>query len=181
MYVAGTDECGRGCLAGPVTAAAVILPRGCVIEGLNDSKKLSSLKRDKLFSQILEKALAVRISMVDADLIDYINILQASLKAMGDSVLDLPISPDITLIDGRFLPDIHIKMAAVVGGDGKSMSIAAASVIAKVTRDRLMVEYAETYPQYGFDRHKGYPTAAHYAALREFGPCPIHRRSFRLF
>ena len=185
LYIAGVDECGRGCLAGPVAAAAVILPRGCAIDGLNDSKKLSEKKREALFPIILERALAVGISMVDADIIDEINILQATLRAMGAALSDLSLRPEIALIDGRFLPDINlnpdVKMEAVVGGDGKSLAIAAASVVSKVTRDRLMAEYAKTYPAYGFDKHKGYGTAAHYHALRAYGPCPIHRRSFRLW
>jgi len=152
-----------------------------VIEGVADSKKLSGAKRESLLPRILEKALAVRVAMVDADEIDKINILQASLKAMGAALLELPLRPEISLIDGRFLPDIHINMESVTGGDGKSLCIAAASIVAKVMRDRLMCEYAKTYPEYGFDRHKGYPTVSHYAAILAHGPCPIHRRSFRLY
>lgn len=184
LYIAGVDECGRGSLAGPVAAAAVIFPRGCLIEGVTDSKKLGVKKREALFPVILERALAVGIAMVDADIIDEINILQASLRAMGAALSNLSLRPEIALIDGRFLPDIHlnpdVKMEALIGGDGKSLAIGAASIVAKVTRDRLMAEYAKTYPAYGFDKNKGYGTAAHYAVLRDYGPCPIHRRSFRL-
>ena len=182
LFLAGADECGRGCLAGPVAAAAVILPKDCIIPGLNDSKKLSAKKRESLYPVILEQALAVGLSFVGPDIIDEINILQASLRAIGAAINNLQLRPEIVLIDGRFLPDIDIdaKLQALPGGDGISQSIAAASVVAKVTRDRLMVEYAKNYPNYGFDRHKGYATAAHYAALKEFGPCLLHRRSFRL-
>lgn len=184
LYVAGVDECGRGCLAGPVVAASVILPPNISIEGVNDSKRLSPKRREALFPVILERALAVSVAMVDPVIIDEINIFQAALRAMGDALLSLPIVPEIALIDGGFLPDITHRapfaMEAVKGGDGLSLAIAAASVIGKVTRDRLMTQYAQTYPHYAFDKHKGYATKTHYAALTKHGPCPIHRRSFRL-
>jgi ribonuclease HII len=182
-YIAGTDECGRGCLAGPVAAAAVILPRGVVIKGVNDSKKLSPAKREALYTEILEKALAVRFETADAAVIDKTNILRASLSVMGKALEGLRITPQIALIDGGFAPDTIIKgliMEPVKGGDGKSCSIAAASIVAKVTRDRLMSLYDADYPGYGFIRNKGYGTKEHYAALSRLGPCPIHRMSFNL-
>lgn len=183
LFIAGTDECGRGALAGPVAAAAVILPRDCFIEGLNDSKKLSPSKRESLCEIILEKALAARVAMIDPCVIDKINILNASLAAMTEAINDLPIKPQAVLIDGLFLPDIQdegIYLQAIKGGDGKSVSIATASVVAKVARDKLMRLYDADYPGYGFAQHKGYGTAAHYEALACLGPSPIHRRSFNL-
>jgi ribonuclease HII len=182
-YIAGTDECGRGCLAGPVAAAAVILPRGIIIKGVNDSKKLSPARREAIYAEILEKALAVRFETAGADVIDRLNILKASLMIMGKALEGLSITPQIALIDGGFPPDINIKgliAEPIKGGDGKSVSIAAASIAAKVMRDKLMELYDEEYPGYGFAGHKGYGTKEHYAALSRLGPCPIHRMSFNL-
>ncbi|MDR1706150.1 MAG: ribonuclease HII [Clostridiales bacterium] len=179
-YIAGADECGRGCLAGPVAAAAVILPRGVIIKGINDSKKLSPGRREALCAEILEKALAVRFETAGADVIDSINILRASLTAMGKALNGLNIKPQAALIDGRFLPDIELRMEPIIGGDGKSVSIAAASIVAKVLRDALMSRYDASYPGYGFIRNKGYGTKEHYDALSRLGPCPIHRMSFNL-
>lgn len=177
--VCGVDEAGRGPLAGPVCAAAVILPAGLVIEGVNDSKKLSEKKREMLFDIICEKAVAYSIVMVSNEVIDQINILQATFMAMTQAVEGLSIPADFAYIDGNAVPpQLGIPAQAVVKGDALSMSIACASILAKVSRDRLMLEYAERYPEYGFAKHKGYGTAAHYAALRECGMTPIHRRSF---
>ena len=177
-YICGIDEVGRGPLAGPVTAAAVILPKDCVIPGLNDSKKLSVKKREALAVEIKEKAAAWACVSVDHRTIDKINILEASKLAMLRAVSRLEIKPEHLLIDAVRL-DTDMPQTPVIHGDALSISIAAASIIAKTTRDHLM-ELADTkWPEYGFARHKGYPTAAHKAALREFGPCPIHRRSFR--
>ena len=176
--VCGVDEAGRGPLCGPVCAAAVILPVDCEIEGINDSKKLSEKKREQLFDVITEKAVAYSIQMVDAATIDEINILQATFLAMRTAVESLAVKPDIALIDGNGKPGLDIAEITVVKGDAKSVSIAAASILAKVTRDRYMMEMAEKYPQYHFDKHKGYGTKLHYEALREFGPSEIHRLSF---
>ena len=176
--IAGIDEAGRGPLAGPVCAAAVILPADCVIVGLNDSKKLSDKQRRDLFPAIVENAVAYGIGFASEQEIDDINILQATLLAMERAVAKLSVRPDILLIDGNRKKDFGIPAETVVHGDSLSASIAAASVLAKVTRDDYMLEQSAVYPQYGFDIHKGYGTKAHYAALREFGHCPIHRLSF---
>ena len=177
--VAGVDEAGRGPLAGPVCAAAVILPVDLEIEGLNDSKKLSEKKREKLYDIIIDKAVAYDIQLVDNEVIDEINILQATMLAMTNAVNSLSVKPDFVIIDGNRLPEqLEIPAKAVVKGDAKSMSIAAASILAKVTRDRLMLELAKEYPEYEFERHKGYGTQLHCEKLREFGPCKIHRKTF---
>ncbi len=177
--VAGVDEAGRGPLAGPVCAAAVILPVDLEIEGLNDSKKLSEKKREKLYDIIIDKAVAYDIQLVDNEIIDEINILQATMLAMTNAVNSLSVKPDFVIIDGNRLPEqLEISAKAVVKGDAKSMSIAAASILAKVTRDRLMLELAKEYPEYEFERHKGYGTKLHCEKLREFGPCKIHRKTF---
>jgi len=176
--VCGCDEAGRGPLAGPVVAAAVILPRGCEIPGLNDSKKLTEKKREALFDVICDTALAYAIAEASATEIDEINILNASMLAMRRAVDALKTPADFALIDGNREKDFGIPIRTVVKGDSLSANIAAASVLAKVSRDNIMLEQAENYPQYGFDIHKGYGTKAHYAALREYGHCPIHRMSF---
>ncbi|MFI3313818.1 MAG: ribonuclease HII [Eubacteriales bacterium] len=176
--ICGVDEAGRGPLAGPVCAAAVILPRDCVIEGLDDSKKLSEKRRDTLYDIIIEQAQAYSIAMVDEKTIDEINILQATYVAMGDAVKGLKITPDLALVDGNRDPKLDILTETMVKGDGRSLNIAAASVLAKVTRDRYMVKLAEQYPEYGFEVHKGYGTKRHYAALDEHGDCSAHRQSF---
>lgn len=176
--VAGVDEAGRGPLAGPVVVAAVILPPRLYLPKLNDSKKLTPRQRDKLFDAINAQAIAVNAVIVDAATIDRLNILQATLGGMCAAVRGLSPQPQHVLVDGNALPPLPMPTTSIVKGDAKSASIAAASVIAKVTRDRLMLECDARWPQYGFARHKGYGTAAHMAALREFGPCPIHRRSF---
>ena len=176
--VCGIDEAGRGPLAGPVVAAAVILPEGCVIEGLDDSKKLSPKKREQLFSAICEKAVAYGIAEVDHIRIDEINILQATLEAMRGAVAALAVPAALALVDGNRSPGLAIPEQCVVGGDAFVPSIAAASILAKVTRDRFMEQMDAEYPEYGFARHKGYGTKAHYAAILAHGACPIHRRSF---
>ena len=176
--ICGVDEAGRGPLAGPVYAAAVILPRGLVIEGLNDSKKLTEKRREALYDVIVEQAVAYGIGSADEKEIDEINILQATFLAMRRAIARLSVRPDLALIDGNRDSDFGVPAETIVGGDGKSANIAAASILAKVTRDRVMLEYAKQYPQYGFDVHKGYGTKRHYEALREYGPCPIHRQSF---
>lgn len=176
--ICGVDEAGRGPLAGPVCAAAVILPMDIEIPGLNDSKKLSDKKRRELFPIICEKAIAYGIAFADHSEIDEINILQATYLAMERAISKLNSNADFALIDGNRAKDFGLPLETVVGGDGRSASIAAASVLAKVTRDDYMLEMAATYPQYGFEVHKGYGTKAHYAALTEYGPCPIHRMSF---
>ena len=176
--VCGIDEAGRGPLAGPVYAAAVLLPEGLVIDGLNDSKKLSEKKRELLFPVIEENALAFGIGFADEKEIDEINILQATFLAMRRAMDQLRVRPDIALIDGNRETDFGLPVQTIVKGDSLSANIAAASILAKVTRDRFMLEMDEKSPQYGFATHKGYGTRAHYAALREFGPCPIHRRTF---
>ncbi len=176
--VCGVDEAGRGPLAGPVCAAAVILPEDCDLPGLNDSKKLTEKKREALYGQILEKAVAYGIAFSTVEEIEEINILSAALLAMNRAIEKLPQAPDMALIDGNTTRDIKVPARSIVGGDGKCACIAAASVLAKVTRDRLMLDMAKEYPQYGFEKHKGYGTKAHYAALEEHGPSPIHRMSF---
>ena len=176
--ICGVDEAGRGPLAGPVYAAAVILPSDCVIEGLNDSKKLTEKKREALFDEIKEKALAYGIASADEKEIDEINILNATFLAMKRAIDSLPVKPDLALIDGNQKPHTDIEEVTVIKGDAKSMSIAAASVLAKVSRDRFMLEMAEKYPQYEFARHKGYGTKLHYEKIAQYGVCDIHRRTF---
>lgn len=178
-YVCGVDEAGRGPLAGPVCAAAVILPEGTVIEGLDDSKKLSEKKREVLFDIIKSKAISYGIAFASVEEIEEFNILGATYIAMTRAVEQLDLKADYALIDGnRYPPQLTIDGECVVKGDSRSMSIAAASVLAKVTRDRLLLEYAEKYPQYSFEKHKGYGTKAHIDAIKEFGVTDIHRPSF---
>ncbi len=177
-YVCGIDEAGRGPLAGPVVAAAVILPGECEILYLNDSKKLSPKRRDALYDEIREKALSYGVGIVSAERIDEINILQATYEAMREAVHMLDPEPQVLLNDAVTIPDLDFFQVPIVGGDGKSLSIAAASVLAKVTRDRLMLDYDRQMPEYGFASHKGYGTAAHIEALRRYGPSPIHRKTF---
>lgn len=177
--ICGVDEAGRGPLAGPVCAAAVILPTDLEIEGLNDSKKLTEKKRDALYDIIIEKALAYGIAMVSEKVIDEINILQATFLAMKGAVEAMELTPDYVLIDGNREPDLgQLPVKTIVKGDSRSANIAAASILAKVTRDRYMMEMDREYPQYGFAVHKGYGTKKHYEALTEHGHCPIHRLSF---
>ncbi len=176
--ICGIDEAGRGPLAGPVCAAAVILPEGVEIPGLNDSKKLTDKKRRELFPIIEEQALAYGIGWASQEEIDDINILQATFLAMSRAVEQLNIRPDLALVDGNRAPTLDLPVETVVKGDSLSASIAAASVLAKVSRDDVMLRMAEEYPGYGFEVHKGYGTKAHYEALRTFGPSPIHRRTF---
>ena len=176
---AGIDEVGRGPLAGPVVAAAVILPKDALIEGVNDSKKLSEKKREKLYDDIINNALAWGVGIVDHTVIDEINILNATRKAMKLAIEDLKVKPDFILIDAEKKVDTDgIPYLPIIKGDALSISIGAASIIAKVTRDRIMREWDSVYPQYGFSGHKGYGTAKHIAAIKEYGLCPIHRRSF---
>ena len=179
--VCGCDEAGRGPLAGPVVAAAVILPRGAEIPGLNDSKKLTEKKREALFDVICETALAYAVAEASPAEIDEINILNASMLAMRRAVEALGIPADYALIDGNTSRGFAIETETVVGGDGKSPSIAAASILAKVTRDRMCADMDAAYPAYGFLSHKGYPTKAHMDAVREYGPSPIHRKTFLKF
>ena len=176
--ICGVDEAGRGPLAGPVCAAAVILPANIEIPGLNDSKKLSDKKRRELFPIICEKAVAYGIAFADHTEIDEINILQATYLAMERAIANLSVKPEFALVDGNRAKDFGLPLETIVGGDGRSASIAAASVLAKVTRDDYMLKIADAYPGYGFEVHKGYGTKAHYAALQELGPCPIHRMTF---
>lgn len=178
QVICGVDEAGRGPLAGPVCAAAVILPKHLELPGLTDSKKLTDKKRRELFPMIQEQAIAYGIGFATEQEIDEINILQATFLAMQRAMDQLPVKPDLALIDGNREKDFGLPVKTVVKGDSLSANIAAASILAKVTRDNLMQELAETYPQYGFEIHKGYGTKAHYAALREFGASPIHRMSF---
>jgi ribonuclease HII len=178
LYVAGVDEVGRGPLAGPVVTAAVILPKDFSILGVDDSKKLSPKKRDELFDLIMENAIAVSIGRREPDVIDEINILQATKAAMLDAIYGLSVRPDHVLIDAVKLDKLEIPQTSIIKGDAKSVSIAAASIIAKVTRDREMVEMDSVYPGYGFASNKGYGTKLHYEGLAKLGPCPIHRRSF---
>ena len=176
--VCGIDEVGRGPLAGPVVAGAVILPLDCNILYINDSKKLSAKKREELYPIILEEAVSVGIGMVSPQRIDEINILQATYEAMREAIEKLSIRPDILLNDAVTIPGVSIRQVPIIKGDGKSISIAAASIVAKVTRDKLMAEYDKIMPEYSFASNKGYGTAAHIAALKEHGPTPIHRKSF---
>ncbi|MBB6217795.1 ribonuclease HII [Anaerosolibacter carboniphilus] len=176
--IAGIDEAGRGPLAGPVVAAAVILPKGIFIEGIDDSKKLSEAKRDILFDIIRDKALSIGVGIVDNHIIDEINIFNATKLAMSNAIENLSICPEYLLIDAVKLTDIHIKQQALIKGDSKSISIAAASIIAKVTRDRMIKEYDVLYPQYGFRNHKGYGTKEHYESIEKHGITNIHRKTF---
>lgn len=176
--ICGIDEAGRGPLAGPVAAAAVILPKDCQILFLNDSKKLSEKRREELFLEIKEKAISWGVGIVSPERIDEINILQATYEAMRSAVNQLSVTPDLLLNDAVTIPGIDINQVPIVKGDAKSVSIAAASILAKVTRDHMMAEYDKIFPEYGFAKHKGYGTAAHIAAIKEFGPCAIHRRTF---
>lgn len=177
-YICGIDEVGRGPLAGPVVAGAVILPKDCDILYINDSKKLTAAKREKLYDEIMEKAVATGIGMVSPQRIDEINILQATYEAMREAISKLNPSPDILLNDAVTIPEVTIPQVPIIKGDAKSISIGAASIIAKVTRDRLMVEYDQILPEYGFASNKGYGSAEHIAALKKYGASPIHRRSF---
>jgi ribonuclease HII len=179
ISVAGIDEAGRGPLAGPVAAAAVIFPKDIEIPFLNDSKKLTEKKRNELFKIIKEKALAYSVATIDNVKIDEVNILRATFMAMKQAVLNLKISPQLCLIDGNHkIPELALNQEAIVGGDAKSASIAAASILAKVTRDAIMLEYAKEFPMYGFEKHKGYGTKTHMDALKKYGVCRIHRQSF---
>ncbi len=178
INVCGVDEAGRGPLAGPVCAAAVILPANTIIEGVNDSKKLSEKKREILFEIIKEKAVSYRIAFASVDEIEEVNILNAAMLAMKRAVEGLKIPSDFAMIDGNKIPDLSIPADCIVKGDAKSMSIASASILAKVSRDRLLYKYAEEFPEYGFDKHKGYGTKAHREALKKYGPCKYHRPSF---
>lgn len=176
--ICGVDEAGRGPLAGPVCAAAVILKPNDIIEGVNDSKKLSEKKREALYDVIKARAVAYSIAFASVEEIEELNILNATMLAMKRAVEGLQKAADYAIIDGNKTPDLSIPCSAIVKGDANSMSIAAASILAKVTRDRLMLEYDKEYPQYMFAKHKGYGTKAHTQAIREYGPCPIHRMSF---
>ncbi len=176
--ICGIDEVGRGPLAGPVVAGAVILPKDCKILYINDSKKLSEKKREELYEVIIENAIATGIGYATPERIDEINILQATYEAMRDAITKLKVMPDILLNDAVTIPKVNIKQVPIIKGDAKSISIGAASIIAKVTRDRLMVQYDELFPEYGFTSNKGYGSAYHIEALKKYGPCPIHRRSF---
>ena len=180
-YVCGIDEAGRGPLCGPVFAAACILPDGLYIEGLNDSKKLTEKKREKLFDVICENAIAYCIASASVEEIDTLNILEADLLAMRRAIDGLSVKADFAIIDGNIARDFQIPAMAVVKGDATSMSIAAASILAKVARDRICIDLDRDYPQYGIAKHKGYGTKLHMDALRKLGPCPIHRRSFLKF
>lgn len=177
-YICGIDEVGRGPLAGPVAAAAVILPKDCDILYINDSKKLSAAKREELYDEIMAKAVAVGIGIVGPERIDEINILQATYEAMREAISNLQIKPDILLNDAVTIPNVEIKQIPIIKGDAKSISIGAASIIAKVTRDRLMEEYDSVFSGYGFASNKGYGSAEHIEALKKQGPTPIHRKSF---
>ncbi len=177
-YICGVDEAGRGPLAGPVVAGAVILPKDCRILYLNDSKKVPEKRRERLFSEIREKAVAYGVGIVSPARIDEINILQATYEAMRLAIGQLAVKPQILLNDAVTIPGVEIRQVPIIKGDAKSVSIAAASILAKVTRDRIMREYDGLYPEYGFAKHKGYGTQAHIRALLEYGPCPIHRKTF---
>jgi ribonuclease HII len=179
ILVAGVDEAGRGPLAGPVVAAAVILDHDSPIVGLADSKQLSALRRQQLAAEIENHARCVGIAVIEAGEIDRINILRATLKAMRMAVMQLPLTPQVVHVDGNQAPRLEQPVRTLVGGDRIDPAISAASIIAKVHRDGLMLDWHHRYPDYGFDRHKGYPTKAHLAALQQLGPCPAHRHSFR--
>lgn len=177
-YICGIDEVGRGPLAGPVVAGAVILPKDCDILYINDSKKLSASKREELYDVIMEKAVSAGIGMVGPERIDQINILQATYEAMRQAIANLDPKPDLLLNDAVTIPEVKIRQVPIIKGDEKSISIGAASIIAKVTRDRLMAAYEDIYPEYGFASNKGYGSAAHIRAIKKFGPTPIHRATF---
>lgn len=177
-FVCGVDEAGRGPLCGPVVAAAVILPKDEYIEGVNDSKKLTEKKREKLYDDIMKRAVAASIGISDVDVIEKVNILNATKLAMKQAIEKLSMKPDYVLIDGNQMIDINIKAETVVSGDAKSESIAAASIIAKVTRDRMLIEFDKKYPEYGFAKHKGYGTKSHIEAIQKYGLTDIHRPSF---
>lgn len=176
--ICGIDEAGRGPLAGPVFAAAVILPKGHIVEGVNDSKKLCEKKRDLLFDKIIDECICYSIGVANEEEIDEINILQATFLAMKRAVASLEIKPDIALIDGNRKPGLDIAEWDIIKGDSKSASIAAASILAKVSRDRYMLDIAEKYPEYQFEKHKGYGTKLHYEMIEKYGICEIHRRTF---
>ena len=177
--ICGIDEAGRGPLAGPVVVASVIMPENSMIEGVNDSKKISEKKREKLYDQILEEAISYGVGIIGQDEIDEINILNATKKGLTNSLKELEIKPDLILVDALTNIDtLGIPYRSIIKGDAKSYSIAAASIIAKVTRDRIMRQWDELYPEYGFEKHKGYGTKMHIDAIKEYGPCPIHRKSF---
>lgn len=176
--ICGIDEAGRGPLAGPVCAAAVILPKNTIIEGVNDSKKLSEKKREALFDVIKDTALSYCVAYASVEEIESMNILNATMLAMKRSVDGLNVKADYAMIDGNRMPRLEVESECIVKGDAKSMSIACASILAKVSRDRLLYKYAEEYPQYHFDKHKGYGTKLHVEAIKKYGPCPYHRMSF---
>ncbi len=178
QFICGIDEVGRGPLAGPVVAGAVILPKDCDILYINDSKQLSEKKREELYEIIMEKAVACGIGYATPERIDEINILQATYEAMRDAIASLKVQPDLLLNDAVTIPHVEMKQVPIIKGDAKSISIGAASIIAKVTRDRLMVQYGSVFPEYDFAGNKGYGSAAHIEALKKYGPTPIHRRSF---
>lgn len=177
-YICGIDEVGRGPLAGPVMTAAVVLPKDCKIMYINDSKKLSEQMRESLYDEILENAVDFAIGSISPDKIDEMNILQATYSAMHQSINNLKNKPDLVLVDAETIPNLDIKQIAIIKGDSKSMSIAASSILAKVTRDRLMVAYDKLFPQYNFASNKGYGSKEHIEAIKKYGPCPIHRKSF---
>ena len=178
-YIAGIDEAGRGPLAGPVVVASVILPQDSMIEGINDSKKVSEAKREKLYDIIINEAISYGVGIIYQDEIDEINILQATKKGLTEAIKQMEIKPNIIMVDALSgIDTLGIPYKSIIKGDAKCYSIAAASIIAKVTRDRIMREWDKVYPEYGFGSHKGYGTAKHIAAIREFGPCPIHRKTF---
>ena len=178
VYICGIDEVGRGPLAGPVVTGAVILPKDCDLLYINDSKQLSEKRREELYDRIMETAVAAAVGFNSPARIDEINILQANYEAMREAISKLSVKPDLLLNDAVTIPGVDIPQVPIIKGDTKSISIAAASIIAKVTRDRLMVQYDEIYPEYGFASNKGYGSADHIAAIKKYGPCPIHRRSF---
>ncbi len=178
-YICGIDEAGRGPLAGPVVVASVIMPRDSMIEGVNDSKKVSEKRREKLYDLILDEAISYGIGIIDQNEIDEINILNATKKGLTKSIKELKVKPDLILVDALTHIDTNgIPYESIIKGDAKSYSIAAASIIAKVTRDRIMREWDKIYPQYGFGKHKGYGTSEHISAIKEYGLCPLHRKSF---
>ena len=177
--ICGIDEAGRGPLAGPVVVASVIMPEDSMIEGVNDSKKISEKKREKLYNQIIEEAISYGISIIGQEEIDEINILNATKKGLTDSLKELKVKPDLIIVDAlSHIDTLGIPYESIIKGDAKCYSISAASILAKVTRDRIMKEWATIYPQYGFEQHKGYGTAKHISAIKEYGPCPIHRKTF---
>lgn len=178
-YICGIDEAGRGPLAGPVVIASVIMPADSMIEGVNDSKKISEKKREKIYEQIIEEAISYGVAIIDQDEIDEINILNATKKGLTMSLKELTQKPDLILVDAlNHIDTLGIPYDSIIKGDAKCYSIAAASIIAKVTRDRIMREWDKVYPEYGFEKHKGYGTSAHITAIKQYGLCPIHRKSF---